>query len=76
MPGQSRISFDDDIPVLAGPWEQLCVWVLRSEFEQWRLIEQDIAIDAQSVQRCPALFQPFDRELAVADIAPANRQRL
>src|ERR1035441_2943709 len=74
--GKGRISLDDDIHVLAGPGKQFGVRVRPGKFEQWRLIEQDITINSESVQRRSALLQPFDRELAVADVTPANRQRL
>ena len=57
---EGSISFDDDIHVLARPGEQLRVWVRPGEFEQRRLIEQDIAVNSQGVQRRSALLQPFD----------------
>jgi hypothetical protein len=60
---EGRISLDDDIHVLAGPGEQLCVSVRLGEVQQWRLIEQDIAVDTESVQRCPALLSRLTESL-------------
>ena len=58
--GERRISLEDCIGILTRPIEEPLAGAGSGQREQWRLIEQDIAVDPQGMQRCPALLESFD----------------